>query len=113
MLRRYALRLGALILLIVGGTAAHARPAKCLLSVAGRTYIDGLCDFRALTARKGDFQITGAGSLYFAYLYVEKDGNGTGYWNEAAGAGHAHTPLGRLIRDGACWNSDTVKLCAW
>lgn len=94
-------------------TAAHARPAKCLLTVNGSTFIDGPCDFRPLSGKKGDFQITAPDGLYFAYLYVEKDGNGTGHWNEEPGAGHAHTPLGPLTRDGACWTSDSVKLCAW
>ena len=58
-------------------------------------------------------ELVAEAGLYFAYLYVEKDRNGTGHWNEEPGAGHAHTPLGPLTRDGACWKSDTVKLCAW
>lgn len=103
----------ALALMSFGALYAQARPAKCLLAVNDSIYIDGPCDFRPLTGKSGDFQITSADGLYFAYLYVEKDGNGTGHWNEEPGAGHAHTPLGPLTRDGACWKSDTVKLCAW
>lgn len=92
---------------------ADARPAQCLLQVDGRVYIDGDCDFKPLTAGAGDFQITGAGGKYFAYFYVEGPNLGSGHWNGAIGEARAHTPLGTLQRDGACWANATVKLCAW
>lgn len=103
----------ALLLMSYGALPAVARPAKCLLEVDGQTFIDGACDFRPLSGGNGDFQITGPNGTYFAYLYVGADGNGTGHWNEEPGSGHAHTPLGPLAREGACWTSETVKLCAW
>jgi len=92
---------------------AHARPAKCLLAVSGETFIDGACDFQPLSDGTGSFQITGQNAKFFAYLYVTGAGQGTGFWNEEPGAGHAHSPLGLLLRDGACWQNDTVRLCAW
>ena len=113
MSKRFTSLVFAAILIAASGQTAQARTAKCLLEVDGKAFIDGQCDFRPLTGKSGDFQITSADGLYFAYLYVEKGRNGTGHWNEEPGAGHAHTPLGPLTRDGACWKSDTVKLCAW
>lgn len=91
----------------------EARPVQCLLQVDGGVYIDGDCDFRPLSAGAGDFQITGAGGKYFAYLYVEGPDLGSGHWNGVTGEVRAHTPLGALRRDGACWTNATVKLCAW
>ena len=107
-----------LVLIIAGlavplGAASHARPAKCLLEVNGVTYIDGACDFRSLEDGTGSFQITGPKGTYFAYLYVEGANRATAHWNEEPGASHAHSPLGSLRRVGACWTSETVKLCAW
>lgn len=93
--------------------SSDARPAKCLLSVAGETYIGGACDFDPLSGTDGDFRITGPGSKYFAYLYVEGQGVGEGHWNGAIGESRAHTPPGTLKRDGACWSNDIAKLCAW
>ena len=34
------------------------------------------------------------------------------HWNEIASVTRAHTPLGELQREGACWISDTVRICA-
>lgn len=92
---------------------AQARPAKCLLEIEGKTYIDGQCDFKPLHKSDGSFQITGANGKHFAYVYVDGGQTATAHWNGAIGENRAHDPLGNLTRDGACWNSKTVKLCAW
>ncbi len=92
---------------------AEARPVQCLLQVDGRVYIDGDCYFKPLSSGSGGFQIAGAGGKYFAYLYVEGPDMGSGHWNGAIDEARAHTPLGALRRDGACWTNATVKLCAW
>lgn len=94
-------------------TIAAARPATCYLEVGGRPFIDGPCDFEPLGDGTGSFKVMGQDGLYFAYLFVEAPGRGIGHWNEEAGANHAHTPLGELNRDGACWVGATARLCAW
>ena len=94
-------------------TAAEARPAKCLLDVGGTVYIDGPCDFEPDRSGDGSFMIMAPDAMYFAYLNVEAVGIAAGYWNGEPGANHAHTPLGTLTRDGACWIGEGVKLCAW
>ncbi len=93
---------------------AHARPATCLLEIAGKTYIDGPCDFSLMASSDdGSFKIMRPDAKYFAVLFVEGRGIGVAHWNEEPGANHAHTPLGQLRRQEACWINDNVKLCAW
>lgn len=93
--------------------SSDARPSTCLLSVEGEAYIDGACDFTLLSGTDGDFRITGPDGKYFAYLYVKGKDTGDAHWNGAIGESRAHTPLGMLKREGACWSNDTAKLCAW
>lgn len=90
---------------------ASAEPATCVLEVGGRSYIDGPCSFERLGDDNVSFKIMGNAGDYFAYVYVEGDG-ATAHWNEIAGVNRAHTPLGELRRDGACWISDNVRICA-
>ena len=97
---------------VLVAASVQARPAECLLEVGAQTYIDGPCDFRSLDEGSGSFQITSADQSYFAFLYVEGADGGTAYWNEIAGASHAHTPLGALTRDGACWVNTATRICA-
>lgn len=92
---------------------ALARPAKCLIEVEGKAYVDGPCDFRPLSGGGGSFQITGESGKHFAYVYVEGDGKASAHWNGILGESRAHDPLGTLARDGACWSNATAKLCAW
>jgi len=103
-----ALGLGILV-----AAPVDARPAKCLLSVGGETFIAGACDFNPSSDKDGSFQITGANGRYFAYLYVEGDGVASAHWNGVNGEARAHNPLGKLVRDGACWSNADAKLCAW
>ena len=92
---------------------AQARPAKCLLQVEGKTYIDGPCNFEPSRKGDGSFQITGESGKHFAYVYVEGDRTAAAHWNGILGENRAHDPLGTLTRDGACWSNATAKLCAW
>jgi hypothetical protein len=51
--------------------------------------------------------------LYFAYVFPE-GGTATASWNGTIpGATHAHTDLGTLTREGACWVNEQAKVCAW
>ncbi|MCL3882676.1 hypothetical protein [Marivita sp. GX14005] len=113
MKNRLSLFFVASTLSIAIGATAQARPAKCLLEVQGKTFIDGSCEFHTLSSNDGSFQITGANGMHFAYLYVEGDGKASAYWNGEIGENRAHDPLGTLTRDGACWSNTTAKLCAW
>ncbi|MET4104648.1 hypothetical protein ABIE58_004107 [Roseovarius sp. MBR-78] len=90
---------------------ASAKPASCVLEVGGQSYIEGPCSFERLSDDDGSFKIMGAAGDYFAYVYVEGD-RATAHWNEIAWANYAHTPLGQLRRDGACWISDAARICA-
>lgn len=98
--------------LIASASPTIAEPASCVLEVGGQSYIDGPCSFELLSRDGGSFKIMGNSGDYFAFVYVEEDGGATAHWNEIAGADRAHTPLGSLRRDGACWISDTVRICA-
>lgn len=98
--------------LAASAVPAVATPASCVLEVEGKPYIDGQCSFERLSRDDGSFKIMGAAGDYFAYVYVEGENRATAHWNEIAGVNRAHTPLGALTRDGACWISDTVRICA-
>jgi hypothetical protein len=90
---------------ISGASAEQIR--SCELTVDGRAFIDGPCDFDGIGA--GDFIITRGD--YFAYVFVSYDPP-TGSWNGRGGSTHAHDPLGELVRDGACWVNDNARVCA-
>lgn len=85
---------------------------KCLLVVDGKTFLSEQC--KITTEKDGSFQIinTEKQVTYFAQVQLGEDG-AIGYWNEEKGANHAHTPLGKLKRDGACWVNRRAKVCAW
>ncbi|MCX7568064.1 hypothetical protein OS189_17110 [Sulfitobacter sp. F26169L] len=113
MASKYLLYIPVLSVLIFSAPPAHAKPAKCLLAVDDIVQIDGTCTFIPLSGTAGSFKIMAADGRYFAYLYVDHPDQGRGFWNEAPGAGHAHTPLEVLVRNGACWQNDHAKICAW
>lgn len=93
------------------GVSANFKPGRCLLEVDGRRYISGAC--RIDMEKGGSFQIYDLKKRgYFAYVDVNGS-TAEGYWNEEPGANHAHSPLGTLTRDGACWTNDRAKVCAW
>jgi hypothetical protein len=102
------------MLLVMAATEARAFPGTCLLKVDGRTYLSGQCNIDVID-RDGSFTIgTDQRRItYFAYVLFVKDGAGIGYWNEKRGGSHAHTPLGDLKRDGACWVNNRARVCAW
>ncbi|HEV7305763.1 hypothetical protein [Ensifer sp.] len=87
-------------------------PARCLLQVNGIKYIARTCQFRPTGG--GDFVLYGGD--YFAYVFMSpEDGPNTAvaHWNAEPSSTHAHNPLGKLERDGACWVSKAVRICAW
>ena len=92
-----------------GSWSAMARPANCTLTVHGRTYISGGCDYRP--DADGSFQIYGG--PFFAYVTVAGPGTAQGYWNGQEPVGHAHAPLGILQQSGACWQNSVARVCVW
>jgi hypothetical protein len=92
--------------------AAWAVPGRCLLVVDGKTYLNGPC--KVETRSGGNFQVLSSGRLtYFANVSLTGDNEANGFWNEEMGANHAHTPLGSLRRNDACWANDKAIVCAW
>ena len=97
----------------VAAVAAHpaeAGPATCVLEVAGKSYINGACDYRLLDGGRGGFQATGADDRHFVYVYVEGE-RATAHWNGESAESRAHDPLGELHREGGCWVNDTNRIC--
>ncbi len=92
----------------------HAETGRCVLQVNQTTYLKGRCEIK-VNDNQGSFSI-GVGethrSRYFAYVNMEEDG-AHGYWNETPDSNHAHTNLGILKRDGACWTNETARVCAY
>lgn len=87
------------------------KPGRCLLVVDGTKYINGRCEIEM--DKGGSFQIYEKGKRgYFAYVNLTDDG-AEGWWNEERTATHAHSSLGTLTRNGACWENDRAKVCAW
>ncbi len=103
--------------LILSGGAAHAFTGKCVLQVDGKTYLNGPCPIGL--EKGGDFSNGTDGtdttkpSKYFAMVSIDKDtGTGDGWWNGVDADSHAHDPLGKLTRQGACWVNARAKVCA-
>jgi hypothetical protein len=101
--------------LLSGAGAAGAFEGKCLLAVDGTRYLDGPCNIEM--SADGSFSI-GAGettrSKYFAFVNIAPGASeAMGFWNGQEAADHAHTDLGALTRDGACWVNSTARVCAW
>ena len=92
--------------------AVLARPADCYVEVEGLVVIDGGCDFRPLGS-DGSFQVATPRGDYFVQVLVTRPGLADGWWNEERWDGHAHSPLGRLARNDACWSNAATTVCAW
>lgn len=94
--------------------SAHAKDARCLLKVDGKTWISGTCDFQDLGMGDGSFMITGKND-HFAYANWDGE-RMRGSWNGPQKASRAHEELGPMSRDKrdkACWINDNARICAW
>lgn len=100
----------AVATLVFGATPALAdsRPVDCELTVRGRAYIKGVCQFTPMS--DGSFQISG--DDYFAYVNVVAPGVAEASWNRDPASTHAQVPLGRVTRSGACWSGAEARICA-
>jgi hypothetical protein len=116
MLRFLPLLFGLFLLAPVsapGSAYAETRAARCLLEIDGRTIIDGVCPF--VPQAGGDFSIgDDEGPIgFFALVQIESPGLARGYWNGEQYATHAHSSLGWLERNDACWENERARVCAW
>ena len=93
-------------------SAAQAAQVDCVLEVGGRAYISGPCAFERLSGNDGNFRINALDDAYFAYVYVKSETTAEAFWNEDPEYRNAQSPLGTLTQDGACWVSDTARICA-
>jgi hypothetical protein len=94
--------------------ASQSFYGRCLLEVNKKKYLNGSC---AITMENDGGFLIGASETqpvtYFAIISVTGKDVSEGFWNEEKGANHAHTPLGNLVRKGACWQNQKAKVCAW
>ncbi len=96
------------------GGSAQAFMGKCVLTVGGKDYLNGPCEIEMLD-KDGSFTVGAsdtAPSPYFAYVVVTGPGVADGSWNRDPKATHAHSPLGVLKRQGACWVNEKARVCA-
>ena len=93
-------------------SATQAAQVDCVLEVGGRAYISGPCAFESLSGNAGNFRINALDDAYFAYVYVKSETTAEAFWNEHPEYRNAQSPLGALQRDGACWVSETARICA-
>jgi len=90
---------------------ASARPVDCELTINGRAYTDGNCDFEPLSS-DGSFMMRG-GQGIFVYVNMVRPGVAEASWNETPRSTSAQAPLGEVRRNGGCWQSQNVMICAW
>ena len=103
------------LLLALTATSTFAeendRKVTCKMRVGLEVLADGPCWFRGIGG--GSFVLLTEDKSYFAYVSVEEPGWALAFWNAEQRANHAHTPLGYLKRDDACWKSNLAEFCAW
>ncbi len=93
-------------------SAQDSRMVSCKLVVDAEEYINGACRFSPIDS-DGSFQIMSGNGQYFAQVLIDSPGLGTGYWNGERYASHAHSHLGELTRQDACWVNNRASVCAW
>lgn len=99
----------AATMILMGASAASAKPARCFTTDDG--YFS--CDFRSVD-RAGSFTIRAPG--YPSYT-LEMDQPGFAFGYADFGDGNVSLP-GQYVRsndDGACWNNPETgtRICAW
>ena len=93
---------------------AQAFTGKCLLNVDGKNYLNGPCNIDMID-KDGSFTIGASDtsrSPYFAYVVVTSPGVAEASWNRDPKSTHAHSTLGIMKRQGACWVNENARVCA-
>ncbi len=93
-------------------STAQAAQVDCVLEVGGRAFINGPCTFETLSRNDGSFRVNALDDQYFAYVYVKSETTAEAFWNADPEYRNAQSPLGTLTQDGACWVSETARICA-
>lgn len=100
------------------GTTTWTR--DCFFETDGKVILDGPCRFM-----KNEFYGPGgfalANLMSDTKLYVvdvkrqagDPDGIARAFWNGRSGLMVVATPLGDLTANGACWENERTRLCAW
>jgi hypothetical protein len=112
-MRKYLLAAVASVLLAAPAAQASDNNASCLIVIDGETIANGPCEFtlQGNHTQNGDFIVhINKGWAQVAMAGVKE---GIGSWG-ANDEGDIHG-LGKLIRRGACWQSDVSgnKVCVW
>lgn len=89
-------------------SAADTRPGDCTLTVDGKSYISGPCEFSP-PDKNGSFLIYG--ERHWAWVFVER-GKAEASWNGVEDPDNGHSALGNVRRVGGCWEGAKVKICA-
>lgn len=113
-IRRRFPTLPLVLLALAAGTApasAELASAQCYLKVDGRVLIDRICK-AYFSKRDGSFQIGAEAAQPISYFADVNAASGEAFWNAAPGATRATSPLGKVTRDGECWQNDRAQLCA-
>jgi len=100
------MRYAAIIGLALVGLSSPALSRQCLIVVDDKTRLNGPCK----VGKYDDTVVVGQGSPYFAIVPLN---GGEAMWNEERGANHAHTPLGNVVRSGACWIGRQTRVCVF
>ena len=98
----------------MSGTA-DAKTGRCLLEVNRKIYLKGSCEVKIDPQDKASFTIGVSDtrrSKYFAYVNIDNEG-AHGFWNETPDSSYAHSSLGDLKQNGACWENKTARVCAY
>ncbi len=90
-------------------TCLTGKQVLCSLSVKGKIYMSGACQYEA--SQDGSFRLSG--TPYTVALNMTEEGKANAFWNADANTTQAQSPLGELRNDGACWVNEQVIVCAW
>ncbi len=100
------------------GTSTWTR--DCFVEIDGKAYLDGPCRLMK-NAFYGPGGLALANLMSNTKLYVievrrqegDPDAIAKGFWNGRSGLTRVATPLGDLTANGACWENERARLCAW
>lgn len=105
------LSLAMAMLLVANQARAVSAIGKCYLRVHRKTYIDGRC--RIERGIDGAYTISSLTNEYlFATIFIPEGNVAEGNWTGTR-IGSLAERFDTLHRHGACWVSDSAKVCAY
>lgn len=118
MLRQSSLRLALIGLAALAAAPALARDVGCRIEQGGRVVMDRPCDFQA-DGRDGSFSLSSRdgrplfGGISVVSLSVIEPGMAEVRGLTLNGINSRWGVARRSQRDGACWQGDDFRICAW